>query len=123
MEFRPIQRAKPGDNQVTLHLTQRGVSVTIPGRVAGAAGLAETKNVSLAYGEDRRKRCIQVRADADGAFTLSSRGPTRQLLAKELAPKKKIEGKKAVAFETGNQGLIITLPEGWELADQGVVGG
>jgi hypothetical protein len=123
VEFRPIQRSKPGDNQVTIGVTERGVSLTIPGRVAAAAGLGEAKTVALAYGEDRKKRCIQIRADDQGAFTMATRGPKRTLMAKELAPKRPIEGKKSVSHEAGPGGLVITLPDGWELADQGVIGG
>lgn len=123
MEFRPIHRSKPGDNQVSISVTQRGVSLTIPGKVAAAAGLAEAKNVAIGYAEDRKKRCIQVRADDNGGFTLATRGPNRTLMAQELTPKKPVEGKKPVAHQAGPEGLVITLPDGWELADQGVVGG
>lgn len=117
MQFQPIIPAKPGETQISINHTKQGTSITIPGRVAASAKLDGATRVALAYGSEGRKRCIRIAAQDDGPFKLTRRKSAFIIISKELNPTKQIEGKKPVSHDITDQGVIITLPAEWALAD------
>lgn len=86
------------------------------------AGFADATPVRILYGEEGRRRCIQLVSDPEGKFRLSPRKAVSLLQAPELTPKAKIDKKQSLAHsEPGGGKIIFDLPAGWDLARKDVL--
>lgn len=122
MQFREIQKARPGGNGATIAVNKQGAALSIPLALLKEAGFAEASPVRILYGEEGRRRCIQLVSDPEGKFRLSPRKAVSLLQAPELTPKAKIDKKQSLAHsEPGGGKIIFDLPAGWDLARKDVL--
>jgi hypothetical protein len=106
----------------TIAVTKQGVNVSIPVTLAATAGLEGGVPVRLLFGEEGRRRCVQVVKDPKGHFRLSQRKTVILLTVPELMPKAKFEKKIALLHSDAGDGKItFDLPAGWDLARKELV--
>ncbi|MBU1384799.1 MULTISPECIES: hypothetical protein [Brevundimonas] len=122
MQFREVQKARPGANGATIAVNKQGAALSIPLALLKEAGFADATPVRILYGEEGRRRCIQLVSDPEGKFRLSPRKAVSLLQAPELTPKAKIDKKQSLAHsEPGGGKIIFDLPAGWDLARKDVL--
>ncbi|OGN48368.1 MAG: hypothetical protein A3E24_09660 [Caulobacterales bacterium RIFCSPHIGHO2_12_FULL_68_13] len=122
MQFREVQKARPGANGATIAVNKQGAALSIPLALLKEAGFADATPVRILYGEEGRRRCIQLVSDPQGKFRLSPRKAVSLLQAPELTPKAKIDKKLSLAHsEPGGGKIIFDLPAGWDLARKDVL--
>ncbi|MBU2168962.1 MAG: hypothetical protein KKF88_14140 [Alphaproteobacteria bacterium] len=122
MQFREVQKARPGANGATIAVNKQGAALSIPLALLKEAGFADATPVRILYGEEGRRRCIQLISDPEGKFRLSPRKAVSLLQAPELTPKAKIDKKQSLAHsEPGGGKIIFDLPAGWDLARKDVL--
>lgn len=122
MQFREVQKARPGANGATIAVNKQGAALSIPLALLKEAGFADATPVRILYGEEGRRRCIQLVSDPQGKFRLSPRKAVSLLQAPELTPKAKIDKKQSLAHsEPGGGKIIFDLPAGWDLARKDVL--
>jgi hypothetical protein len=122
MQFREVQKARPGANGATIAVNKQGAAISIPLALLKEAGFADATPVRILYGEEGRRRCIQLVSDPEGKFRLSPRKAVSLLQAPELTPKAKIDKKQSLAHcEPGGGKIIFDLPAGWDLARKDVL--
>ena len=122
MQFREVQKARPGTNGATIAVNKQGAALSIPLALLKEAGFADATPVRILYGEEGRRRCIQLVSDPEGKFRLSPRKAVSLLQAPELTPKAKIDKKQSLAHsEPGGGKIIFDLPAGWDLARKDVL--
>lgn len=122
MQFREVQKARPGANGATIAVNKQGAALSIPLALLKEAGFADATPVRILYGEEGRRRCIQLVSDPEGKFRLSPRKAVSLLQAPELTPKAKIDKKQSLAHsEPGGGKIIFDLPPGWDLARKDVL--
>lgn len=122
MQFREVQKARPGANGATIAVNKQGAALSIPLALLKEAGFADATPVRILYGEEGRRRCIQLISDPEGKFRLSPRKAVSLLQAPELTPKAKIDKKQSLTHsEPGGGKIIFDLPAGWDLARKDVL--
>lgn len=122
MQFREVQKARPGAIGATIAVNKQGAALSIPLALLKEAGFADATPVRILYGEEGRRRCIQLVSDPEGKFRLSPRKAVSLLQAPELTPKAKIDKKQSLAHsEPGGGKIIFDLPAGWDLARKDVL--
>lgn len=109
-------------NGATIAVNKQGAALSIPLALLKEAGFADATPVRILYGEEGRRRCIQLVSDPEGKFRLSPRKAVSLLQAPELTPKAKIDKKQSLAHsEPGGGKIIFDLPAGWDLARKDVL--
>ena len=63
MQFREVQKARPGANGATIAVNKQGAALSIPLALLKEAGFADATPVRILYGEEGRRRCIQLVSD------------------------------------------------------------
>ncbi len=122
MQFREIQKARLTPQNATIAVNKQGVCISLPSGLATAAGLAGGDAVRLLYGEQGRRRCIQLAKDPNGLFRLSPRKSVLLLTAPELSPKTKFDKKLPLGHSDAGDGKVtFDLPAGWELARKDLI--
>src|SRR5689334_17190909 len=108
----------PGSGaKASVMTTPTGVIFSIPVELAERAGLKKEGFVRLQYGRDGAEQAVQLVPSAEEtAWKILSRKAVIQVHAKQIRPQTE-HPKTSVEHQVGNAGLILSLPQTWDMPE------
>lgn len=103
-------------------MTNGRVLISMPSHIADQANLSGDASVRVQYGRNAASTGLRIKADPVGRWRLDGKGKAvRHLFVREIAPKTPVPRATELDFVIEENGLLLTLPAGWELQDDHIL--
>lgn len=107
--------------QPTIQATENSVIIALPTGLAETAGIKGGGFVRLQYGEAGERKAVRLSASTETTeWKAVARKNVVQVYARQLLPAGAVE-KTVVSHASDGRALVLDLPDGWALAEPGVV--
>jgi len=120
MEFYDLRSMGEAGARPTIRTTGKSVMITIPNHLAQSAGLPDSGRVRLRIGESGKHRAVRISRSDSGVWSVTRRRNVLQIFVRELMPKGAVQ-LTDLDFRITEDGLEVSLPSPWELANPHVV--
>lgn len=116
MDFKPLIPAVIAKSVPTIKANANTVVIGIPNHIADQVGLTARTKVELGVASKAKQTFVSVTPKPDSHWAVTQRPKTRQIFASELKPKAPPARALEMVYRVLDGRLILTLPDGWELA-------
>lgn len=116
MDFKPLIPTVIAKSVPTIKANANTVVIGIPNHIADQVGLGAKTRVELGVATKAKQTFVSIMPKLDAHWSVTQRPKTRQIFASELKPKAPPAMAVELVYRIQEGRLILTLPEGWELA-------
>lgn len=120
MEFHDLRPIGEAASSPTIQTTAKSVLITIPHHLADSAGFSAAARVRVRLGESGKAKALLIGVSNGDGWSLTRRTNVMQLFVREIRPKAAVSPTDLV-FRIQPDGLVLSLPPPWDLAEPHVV--